>query len=498
MKKGFVALIGAGPGDAGLLTLRGKDLLDIADVVVYDRLVSKDVLNMIPQNARKINVGKKSSNHLIPQEEINKILLNEALKGNRVVRLKGGDPYVFGRGGEELELIEKHNIPFEVVPGITSAIAVPSFAGIPVTHRDYCSSLHIITGHKKKNLPLDIDFDALVRTKGTLVFLMSVASLEDIINGLIDAGANKDTSVAIIENGTTPNQRKIVSNLDNICVDAKDYKIKSPAIIVVGDVSSLANDYDWFSNRPLFGRTIIVTRPVESKGTLSKKLRILGAEVFEFPCIKIEELLDKEKLNEAIRKINEYSWLVFTSKNGVRIFFATLSSHNLDSRILGNIKIAVVGSQTARELNKYGLRADLIPEVFDGHHLGEELAQITTNQDNILLLRAENGSEDITNILESFERKYKDVGLYKTVNISDYVDEIEKNISTRDKLYVTFTSASTVEGFVSNIKTESLSKITGVCIGNQTAKKADEYNINYIVSESATIDSMITRLLEVK
>lgn len=498
MKKGFIALVGAGPGNAGLLTLRGKELLNKADVVVYDRLVSADILDMIPEDAKRINVGKSSNNHLVPQDEINEILVREAEDGNTVIRLKGGDPFVFGRGGEELELVTKREISFEVVPGITSAVGVPSFAGIPVTHRDYCSSLHIITGHKKKNEPLDIDFDALLRTKGTLIFLMGVSSLKDIVNGLIDAGADINTPAAIIESGTTPKQRKIISTLDSICKDASANGIKSPSIIVVGKVCSLGNDYDWFSKRPLFGTTIIVTRPVESKGTLSNKLKDLGADIFDLPSIKIEELPDKEDLDEAISNISRYTWLIFTSKNGVRIFFDRLDEKGLDSRLLGNIKLGVVGSQTAAELKKYGLKADLIPKTYDGKHLGEELTKVTSEDDNILLVRAENGSDDILNTLNASNRKYDNISNYKSVTIDDYADKIAKVIDSNEKLYVTFTSASTVEGFVNNVRKEDLSKITGICIGKQTSERVKKYNIDHIISDDATIDSMIEKLLEVE
>ena len=239
MKKGFVALVGAGPGNKGLLTLRGAELIQRAEVVVYDRLVSKDILNMIPETAELINVGKESSHHLVKQEDINKILLEEAQKGKFVVRLKGGDPFVFGRGGEELELLADNNISFEVVPGITSGISALAYAGIPITHRDFCSSLHIITGHAREGGKLEIPFEELVSLRGTLVFLMGVSSMPFLMEGLIKAGMNPETKAAVVENGTRPNQRKIVATISTLVEEAAKEKIHSPAIIAVGEVCSL-------------------------------------------------------------------------------------------------------------------------------------------------------------------------------------------------------------------------------------------------------------------
>lgn len=498
MKKGFVALVGAGPGDVGLLTLRGKALLEKADVVVFDRLVSKEILNLVPKTAQKINVGKQSNNHLVPQSEINQILLSKALEGHFVVRLKGGDPFVFGRGGEELELLCENNIPFEVVPGITSAIAAPSFSGIPVTHRDFCSSLHIITGHQKENQPLKIDFESLVKVDGTLVFLMGVSSIEKISNGLIAAGMNKNTPVAIIENGTRANQRKLISTLENVFSQSISEKIKSPAIIVVGKVCSLSESFDWFSKRALFGETVIVTRPFESEGTLSAKLRDLGANVFDLPCIKIEPMEQNSMLENAISEINRYSWLGFTSKNGVKIFFDTLKALKKDFRILSNLKIAAIGSQTANELLNFGIIADFVPEIFDGKHLGDGLCSLTSENDNILLIRAENGNPEIVEALNNSKRKYLDVPIYKTIQINDYMDDIKDILVQNKNVFVTFTSASTVEGFCNNANDLDFSNIFGICIGEQTAKKAKEYNLNFVISEKATIDSMIQKLLEVQ
>ncbi len=498
MKKGFVALVGAGPGDIGLLTLRGKELLLSAEVVVYDRLVSEEIRMLIPTGARQIDVGKESSRHLVKQDKINEILLEEAMSGYLVVRLKGGDPFVFGRGGEELELLRKNNVPFEVVPGITSALSVPAFAGIPVTHRDFCSSIHIVTGHQKENEPLTIDFEMLKRSGGTLVFLMGVAALRQITEGLLAAGMEDTMPAAVIENGTRSNQRKLIATLGTIYEKATKEKMKSPAVIVVGKVCELSEGYDWFSKRPLFGTRIIVTRPEGQEGTLSKKLKELGARVFDFPCIRIEKTQPNAGLSEVIKHISQFDWLAFTSKNGVVIFFEALKAQGLDARSLGKSKIAAIGSQTAGELSKYFIEADYVPEVFDGEHLGRGLCERMEDAGAVAIIRAEKGNEELVRILEENQKQCLDIPVYKTVYTQDYREEIRELLAVEEKLYVTFTSASTVEGFMCCADGLELSHLTGICIGEQTAKAARKYGIDYVIAQAAMIDSMIDKIMEIR
>ena len=293
---GKVTLVGAGPGDPGLLTRKGLEALERADVVVYDRLVSPAILALMPEGAVKINVGKEASRHPVPQEQINRILLEQAQQGHNVVRLKGGDPFLFGRGGEELELLAEHRIPFEEVPGITSAIAAPAYGGIPVTHRDCCSSLHIVTGHQRAGKELAIDFEALVRTGGTLVFLMGVSALPTICAGLLDAGMASDTPAAVVERGTTPAQRR----------GGGAPAVQSPAVIVVGGVCALADQFDWFDHLPLKGKRVVVTRPRERAGTLSARLRALGADVWEYPCIATVPIVPCPDVDGALERLSGY------------------------------------------------------------------------------------------------------------------------------------------------------------------------------------------------
>ena len=409
--KGKVWLVGAGPGDRGLFTLKGLEVLQNAEVVVYDALVGDEVLALVPESADLINVGKRAGNHLMEQDRINRTLLEQALAGRRVVRLKGGDPFLFGRGGEELELLAENGIPYEVVPGVTSAFAVPAYNGIPVTHRDFTSSVHIITGHRRKNSENSkrIDYEALVRLGGTLIFLMGVSSLPSIAAGLLEAGMEPDMPAAVLERGTTSGQRRVVATISTLAEEAARAGIGAPAVIVVGRVCALADRFAWAENRPLAGKKILVTRPKELISETAARLRRLGAEVLECPAIETVPIepdtsgltgtgqdtraFGAETASSAAVNILEGyfehasgpvpgqkeaakrpDWLVFTSPAGVRIFMEAFLEHR-DVRDLCGSRIAAIGGGTAKALRQYGIRADFVPSVYDGETLGRELAQ---------------------------------------------------------------------------------------------------------------------------
>lgn len=412
MSIGSVILVGAGPGDPGLLTRKGLDAITQAEVVVFDRLVGPEILSLIPENAEKIDVGKQASNHPVPQHRINQILLEKAQEGKRVVRLKGGDPFLFGRGGEELELLKENNVPFQEVPGVTSALSVPAYAGIPVTHRDFCSSVHIITGHAKAGAELKIDFDALRRTNGTLVFLMGVTALPLICKGLLEAGMEAEMPAAVIERGTLPRQRKVVSTLEKLPQAAEDAKIVSPAIIVVGKVCTLSSSFDWFDHLPLKGREIIVTRPAQRNGSLCGRLSALGANVTAYPCIRTVERKDNPELDRAIENLAAYRWLVFTSPAGPAIFFRHLHQLRKDARALSNLKVAAIGPKTAEELEKYGIFADLVPETYDSDHLAQAMAQV---EGPVLLCRASEGSAALPDLFTEKGIPFADIACYDTI-----------------------------------------------------------------------------------
>ena len=494
MKMGKVILVGAGPGDPELLTIKGQKAIQSAEVVVFDRLVSQAILNMIPADAERIDVGKEASHHKVPQEQINRILLEKALEGKVVVRLKGGDPFLFGRGGEELELLAENGVPFEEIPGITSAIAVPAYAGIPVTHRDFTSSLHIITGHQRAGKPLNIHFDALVKTGGTLVFLMGVSALSDICHGLMDAGMDPDMPSAIIEKGTTPAQRTITAPLSLLPQTAKEQLVKSPAIIIVGKVCAFADQFNWFEKLPLKGRQVIVTRPKERAGRLSDGLHALGAEVVELPCIETKPIIPCPEMEQAIAEISEYEWLVFTSPAGVTTLMVYLHRTGKDVRVLGQIKPAAIGTGTHRELQNHGLRADLIPEVYDGEHLGKALCEQNPSG-KVLILRARMGTPALTQELDKNDIVYNDVRCYDTEYIH-YDPEQVKELLTPGSV-AAFTSASTVKGFVAAMGAETdYSGITAACIGVQTEAEAKKYGFDTITAKKATIEALIQTIVE--
>ena len=487
---GSVILVGAGPGDPGLLTQKGRQAIENAQVVVYDRLVSPAILSLIPKDAEKINVGKESSNHLVPQEEINRILLRKAQEDKRVVRLKGGDPFLFGRGGEELELLEAAGIPFQVVPGVTSALSVPAYAGIPVTHRDFCSSVHIITGHARAGAELHIDFEALRRTGGTLVFLMSVSSLPRICRGLLDAGMAPDMPAAVIEKGTCPGQRKLISTLEKLPSEAEKAGVKSPAIIVVGKVCSLSNRFDWFDCLSLKGKTVVVTRPEDRSGTLTQRLRELGAEAVDYPCIRTVAREENLELEEAIGNLSRYRCLVFTSPAGPEIFFRRLRAAGRDARALSGLTLAAIGPKTAKALEKHGVTADLVPETYDSDHLAKALEAV---EGPVLLCRASRGSTALPEMLERKGIPFADVPVYDTVYAAPAPQKVDALLG--ETLLVTFTSASTVRGFVESLPGRDLKNVIGCCIGKQTEAEAKKYGLATVVSQEATMESLVECIL---
>lgn len=497
--KGKVWLVGAGPGDIGLFTLKGLQILEQADVVVYDSLVGQGVLSRIPDTARCINVGKRASHHTMPQEKINEVLLEEAKKGNRVVRLKGGDPFLFGRGGEELELLVKEGIPYEIIPGVTSPIAVPAYNGIPVTHRDFTSSLHIITGHKKQGAAYDIDFEALVRTRGTLVFLMGVSALGDICQALLQAGMEKDMPAAILQKGTTAGQKKIVATVSTLEEEVNRQGIQTPAIIVVGKVCALAEEFAWYEKLLLAGYKVLVTRPRELVSTMAEKLRVLGAEVLELPAIRTAPLKDQSKLYHAFEKLDTYQWVAFTSPTGVKVFFEEMKKTKTDVRKMCNVKIAAIGKGTQKALEERGLFPDLIPQVYDGETLGRELCQLCAGGEHILIPRAAMGNQEIIKALsEKSDIVIDDIPTYDTFYETQEVIDQKKAMEAGEISCAVFTSASTVRGFVQATPGLDYTKVRAACIGKQTKAAADEWGMETYMAEKATIDSVLDLVIELK
>ena len=495
---GKVWLVGAGPGDAGLLTLKGKQVLSEADLVVYDALVGPGVLNLIPETAELIFAGKRAGNHYLRQEETNRVLLEEAQKGKKVVRLKGGDPFLFGRGGEELELLAENGVPFEVVPGITSAIAVPAYNGIPVTHRDYCASVHIITGHRRADSSLDIDFDALVRTEGTLVFLMGISTLPEICEGLLKAGLPADTPAAVLEKGTTADQRRISAAISTLTEECQRRPVRTPAIIVVGAVCALADTFSWYDQRPLAGVRVLLTRPKELSSRLAAMLRADGAEVLELPAIRTVPLEDDSHLRESLEKLSGggYDWLVFTSPSGVRIFFRKLMELS-DIRALGGVKIAAIGQGSEKALREFGIRADFVPSVYDGETLGRELRQNCRSGERLLIPRAKIGNEALVEELRKEGKlSVTDLPTYDTVYAPSPVIDEKAYLEAGEIDFAVFTSASTVKGFAEAVGETDYSGVKAICIGKQTAAAAEALGMKVRIAEKATLASLTDCLRE--
>ena len=488
---GKVWLVGAGPGEIGLFTRKGMEVLEQAQVVVYDSLVGQGVLSQIPEQVRKIYVGKRSANHTMPQEQINQVLLEEAQKGFRVVRLKGGDPFLFGRGGEELELLEEHGIPFEIVPGVTSPLAVPAYNGIPVTHRDYCSSVHIITGHRRAGQEYDIDFEALVRTKGTLVFLMGVAALPDICKGLLDGGMDPSMPAAILQQGTTAGQKRIVATVSTLPGEVERQGITPPAVIVVGQVCALADRFAWYERLPLAGQKIVVTRPRDLSSVMAAKLRRQGAEVLELPAIATKPVEDLHQLEKACSHLEDFQWIVFTSPTGVKVFFGQIQELGVDIRRLGGMSVAALGEGTAKELKKRGIFPDLMPEVFEGEALGHALAKEASAGEHIFIPRASKGNPRLVEILEEADLVVEEVHTYDTIYEAQDVIDLNNEFENGTIDCAVFTSSSSVRGFAKALPELDLSKVRAACIGRQTRAAADKLGMQTYMADRATIDSVI-------
>ena len=490
-------LVGAGPGEMSLITLKGRDVLAEADVVVYDALVRGGMMSLIPGEAELIYAGKRAGRHTMKQEEINALLLEKALEGKKVVRLKGGDPFVFGRGGEELELLVQNGIDFEIVPGVTSAFAASAYAGIPVTHRDFCRGVSVITGHRRSNGSLDLDFRALAATGNTLVFLMGMSTMEIITDGLIGAGMAGDTPAAIIEKGTTSSQRVLTADLAHLTETAKANNAAAPAVIVIGHAAGLAERFGWRDSLPLNGVRAVVTRPRELSSGLASMLRKKGAEVIEVPVIDIVPVEDNERLKTAIGQLKEgqYKWVVLTSPSGVRVFFDELMK-TADVRALSGCRVASIGKGTEAELAKRGIHADMVPSRYDGRTLGAELCKLLEPGDRVLIPRAGIGNKALTEELSKAEDVIiDDIATYDTVFRSAAWFDASKELADPDT-FALFTSASGVRGFVSAYPEMDHSAVKAICIGAMTAAEAEKHGMRVWISGEATLASLADRLLE--
>lgn len=471
-RTGFVTLVGAGPGDPKLITVKGLEALKACDAVVYDSLASDELLNEVRPECEKIYVGKRAGHHSMKQEEINQVLVEQAKKGRNVVRLKGGDPFVFGRGGEEILELQKEKIAYEVVSGVTSAIAALASVGIPITHRGMSRSFHVMTGHTRENgVPEDLkEFGKL---SGTLVFLMGLSHLEEICQSLVNQGRPLSTPAAVIQNGTLPEQKTVRGTLKDIGEKCRREGIGSPAIIVVGDVTELHMESTY--KRPLSGIKVGITGTPSFTGRLETVLKDYGAQVEKIAVMDVVSLADTTPVQNCLRQLSSYTWIAFTSANGVRIFLKALLDSGRDYRSLGHVKLAAVGKGTDRELRVHGLRADYIPQQYCTESLAHGLAGQLKPEDKILIPRAVRGSEDLTRILSQAGISYEDVPLYDVKSLGLEGRDLAETIKGLD--YLTFASGSGVESFLENLAEEDrnvLKETTLTAIGDVTAKVLEQ------------------------
>ena len=499
-KQGKVYLIGAGPGDPGLLGLKAKHCLETADAVVYDRLADPRILAFARKDAEMIYVGKASANHTMRQPDINKLLVKLAAEGKTVARLKGGDPFVFGRGGEEAIELKEAGLPFEFVPGVTSAIAVAEYAGIPVTHRHVATSFAVITGHEDPTKgESTINWQGLATAVDTLVFLMGVENIEKISSQLIANGRSASCPAAVIRWGTHPEQRTLITTLGNAAADVKATGMKPPAIFLVGEVVRLREQLQWFDNKPLFGKTVIVTRARAQASALTQKLEALGAKVIEAPAIKIVPASDYAPLDVAISNISTYKWLVLTSANGVEYFFEHLRSAGKDARALANVKIAAIGSATAKALAAHGITADLIPSAYRAEELVEALHSQVEAGDKILLARAKVAREVLPEALRKMGATVDVVTAYETIADYENKDELIAALESDEASVVTFTSSSTVTNLLQVLgdKAELLNKAVLAAIGPVTGDTLTKHGYTAAINAAEyTIDGLTEAILQ--
>jgi uroporphyrinogen III methyltransferase/synthase len=497
-----VYLVGAGPGDPGLITVRGKQCIENSDVIIYDYLASPALLNFASQDSELIYVGKKGGAHTLAQDKINKLIVEKAKTGAIVCRLKGGDPFIFGRGGEEAEELVANAIPFEVVPGVTSAIAAAAYAGIPLTHRKLTATLAFITGHEDPHkIESNINWESLAVGFGTLVFFMGVKNLPDITQKLIANGRSPETPVALVRWGTTPRQTTVIGTLSNISKRVKQTGLKPPAIIVVGEVVQLRKTLKWFEKRPLLGKRIVVTRAQQQASDLTRRLLGLGAECLEFPTIKVVAPNDLAPLDNAVQNLTNYDWIVFTSVNGVKFFFDHLFGKNKDVRALSHLHTAAIGPATADKLFEYGLKSDIVPQNYRAEAVVDAFRKISLTGKKILLPRAKEARPVLPVELRKMGAEVDEVTTYLTEKTSVNTDQLIKHLEEKTVDLVTFTSSSTVQNFKDLLPPEKAEQliqgITFASIGPITTETAIKSGFEVpITAKSYTIPGLCDAIVK--
>lgn len=492
-ENGKVYLVGAGPGNIDLITVKGLKAIKKADIIIYDRLIDKELLNKASKNAKFIDVGKKPDFHKVKQEDIGELLVKHSKEKKIVVRLKGGDPFVFGRGSEEALILEEQNIPYEVIPGVTSAIGVTSSVGIPVTHRNMSTSFHVITGHENPEKgETQVNFEAISKLNGTLIFLMGLRNLKYIVDSLIKFGKSMDTKIGIIEKGCSIDERVVIGNLGNIIELKEKNNLTSPVIIVVGEVVDFHNKINWQKSLPLYNKKILITKNKDKDSIIKDRLEDLGAKLTTLPLTKIKKNDVVNELESFFSNIENFSYIVFSSTLGVELFFEQFKKLNRDIRDLNNINIIAVGEVTKKSIENYLLKVDFVPREFKLEGILEYIEDSKLSGD-ILHLKANKGR---TLLKDNYNNRVKEVNLYNTESIK-IIEDLNLNIYD----YIIFTSSSSVNEFFSILKDEDkplLDNIKFVVIGPITKSSLESYgNFNIIMPNKYTIDSMIESLEEV-
>ena len=486
-RRGIVYLVGAGPGDPGLLTIKGKECLEQADIVLYDYLANPALLEYAPAHAERVYVGRRGRGQYQEQTEINRVLIDRAQAGQVVVRLKGGDPFVFGRGGEEAEAVAAAGVPFEVVPGVTAAVAVPAYAGIPVTHRTMASTVTVVTGHEDPSKGTTvIDWPKLAATSGTLVFMMGMKTLPMIVSRLLEEGRAEETPVAAVRWGTKAEQRTVIGTLRDIVVKTAQAGMEPPTVIVVGEVVKLREQLNWFEKRPLFGKRIVLTRAREQAGEFARLLAAYGAEPIVAPTITMVPPPSWEALDQAIAKLSSYSWLIFTSVNGITPFMDRLKKARKDARALAHLRIGAIGPRTAEELAGYGLSADLIPSEFQAEGMVDAMGRHDLQGTKILIPRAEVARELLPEQLRMKGASVDVVAVYRTVLPEGGLTRLKEQLEEGLIDVVTFTSSSTVSNFVALVGGTQEARRLGAktiiaCIGPVTGRTAEEHGLSVTI-----------------
>jgi uroporphyrinogen III methyltransferase / synthase len=499
---GKVYLIGAGPGDPGLITVKGLECVKKADVIVYDYLANERLLDQRRPDAELVYVGKQGGRHTLPQNEINNLIVKKAKEGKLVARLKGGDPFIFGRGGEEAEELVDNGIPFEIVPGVTAATSVPTYAGIPLTHREHTASVAFVTGHEDPTKPESkVHWDKIATGIGTLVFFMGMKNLQNIVDNLVTHGRSAETPVALIQWGTRTDQRVVTGMLKDIVSKVKAAKLGPPAIIVVGEVVKLRQKLNWYESKPLFGKRIVVTRSRDQASIFAEKLIDLGATTIEFPTIDVVPPASWDELDGAVNTIETFDWMIFTSANAVKFFMERLRALGKDLRMLKGVNICVVGPKTAEALEAYGLRPDLVPSEFKAEGVLSALGGVKVKGHKFLIPRAKVARELIPDKLRELGALVTVATAYENVKPAADAERAKKLFEEKKIAAVTFTSSSTVNNFIEILgQKEYKSLLAGVavaCIGPVTAKTAEEYGMKVdIMPKEYTIPALVEAMVE--